>query len=323
MVDYYVAWWNVENLFDRSSSPERSDRLKSALKRELKGWTASVLQQKISQLVSIIRQMNDGLGPDVLGVCEVENRNVLEMLVTALAPLGRSYGIAHHDGGDGRGIDVAFIYDTTLFTPVAQFYHVVLRRNTTRDILQVDFMTRQGRRLILLGNHWPARMGGELDSEPYRIIAAETLSYWLSRIQELRGSNANILVMGDFNDEPFDRSLTDYALSTRSRTKVIRARNPVLLNLMYPIMGQGVGSHYYGNYPSVLDQFLTTRGMARSTADLKVESDSVEIVRVPEMVSTGLYPTPIRFGRPSRPSSHNRDGYSDHFPIAVKLRERS
>jgi predicted extracellular nuclease len=322
MIDYYVAWWNVENLFDRSTSPDRPARLSSALRSELTGWTAAVLQRKIAQLSSIILQMNEGRGPDVLGVCEVENRNVLEMLVAALAPLGRSYGIAHHDGGDGRGIDVAFIYDTTLLTPVDQFHHVVLKRNTTRDILQVDFTTSQGRRLILLANHWPARMGGVLESEPYRIIAAETLSYWLSRIQELRGINANVLVMGDFNDEPFDRSLVKYALSTPSKDKVARARNPVLLNLMYPILGQTLGSYYYDNYPTVLDQLLTTRGMARSTAEMRVDRDTVEVVRFPEMISNGVYPAPIRFGRPSRASSYDPDGYSDHYPIAVRILER-
>lgn len=323
MIEYSIAWWNVENLFDRSTYPDRSARLSSALRRELKGWTASVLQRKVAQLASIIRQMNNGLGPDVLGVCEVENRNVLEMLVAALAPLGRSYGIVHHDGGDGRGIDVAFIYDSTLLTPVDQFAHIVLRRNTTRDILQVDFMTRAGRRLILMGNHWPARSAGVLESEPYRIIAAETLSYWLSRIQELRGINANVLVMGDFNDEPFDRSLVDYALSTRSKDKVARARNPVLLNLMYPILGGAFGTHYYNNYPTVLDQFLTTRGMARSTAGMRVVRDSVQVIRFPEMTKGGVYPAPKRFGRPGRASTYDPDGFSDHYPIAVRVRERT
>ena len=317
-MNYYLAWWNVENLFDRSTAA-RSDKLRSQLKSELVGWTAAVLQRKVSQLASIIVQMNEGRGPDLLGVCEVESRAVLERLVAALGALGRNYGIAHHDGGDKRGIDVAFIYDRDLFEAEEEFFHVVLKRSTTRDIFQVNFRTGAGRVLSVIGNHWPSRMGGTHASEPYRIIAAETLSYWISSIQELRGSNANVVVMGDFNDEPWSRSMTDYALSTQSRAKVTYARSPRLLNLMYPAAGEAVGTHYYDNFPNLLDQVLVSRGLARKTGELRVLAESVEILRYPEMVSGGRYPAPLRFGRPSKASSFDENGYSDHYPIAVTL----
>lgn len=317
-MNYYLAWWNVENLFDRVTAP-RSDKLKSQLKSELKGWTAAVMQRKVSQLASIITQMNAGRGPDLLGVCEVESRAVLERLVAALAGLGRNYDIAHHDGGDKRGIDVAFIYDRDLLTAEEEFSHVVLKRSTTRDIFQVNFRTQAGQVLSVIGNHWPSRMGGTHASEPYRILAAETLSYWISRIQELRGSNANVLVMGDFNDEPWSRSMTAYALSTQSQAKVSYARSPRLLNLMFPVAGEALGTHYYDNFPGLLDQLLVSRGLARKSAELRVLPESVEILRFPEMVSGGRYPAPLRFGRPSKSSSFDADGYSDHYPIAVTL----
>jgi endonuclease/exonuclease/phosphatase family metal-dependent hydrolase len=323
MLEHYVAWWNLENLFETSSFSERSERLRSALRRELVGWTSAVLARKIAQLASIIVQMNGARGPDILGVCEVENETVLQRLVDALAPLGRNYRIMHHDSGDGRGIDVAFIYDATRFDAEQDFHHVVLRRNNTRDLYQVNFRTPEGRLLSIVANHWPARSAGRLASEPYRIIAAETLSYWLARIQEIHGKNAYILVMGDFNDEPWDRSMVDYALSSVSRTKTNRARSPRLWNLMWPIAGVGIGSHYFNNFPNLLDQVLVTRGLARTTSEFLVEPDSAEVVRFPEMISGGLYPAPRRFGRPSRSSTFDRDGYSDHYPVAVMLRERT
>ena len=111
MPDYYVAFWNLENLFDISTSPRRSDKLKRVLKKELKGWTVSILDRKIKQLASVITQMNQGAGPDILGVCEIENDHVMQKLVDALGPLARHYAIAHHDMSDNRGIDVGFIYD--------------------------------------------------------------------------------------------------------------------------------------------------------------------------------------------------------------------
>ncbi len=92
---YDLAWWNLENLFDVENSPDRSDKLQRAIGRELEGWDTDVLERKLQQLGRVIRQMNDGRGPDLLGVCEVENKHVLECLVDVLAPLGRNYAIVH------------------------------------------------------------------------------------------------------------------------------------------------------------------------------------------------------------------------------------
>ena len=128
MKTHSVAWWNVENLFDVEDSPARSDKLKRTLKGELTGWNDALLTRKINNLASIIRQLNGGIGPDVLGVCEVENRPVLQRLVAALAPLGRNYLVAHHDTSDERGIDVAFIYDSAKFIAEATFSHTIQKR---------------------------------------------------------------------------------------------------------------------------------------------------------------------------------------------------
>ena len=323
MQTYAVAFWNVENLFDVAGAPERPDWLAQRLRNELEGWTEDVLAKKIAQLARIIMDLNDGQGPDLLGVCEVENRSVLERLAGALAPLGRPYAVAHADTSDGRGIDVAFIYDQSRLTAGEQFSYVVLKRAATRDLFQVNFTTEAGRELIAIGNHWPSRSGGVYESEPYRILAAETLSYWLSRIQEIKGEEAAVLVMGDFNDEPNDRSLTEYALSSRSLVKVLRARTPRLFNLMWPPMGERLGTYYYNFFPNVLDQFLVSRGLVQPepAPPLRVASGSARIVMPPPMVSGGLYPDPLRFGRPSSPTTYNPGGYSDHYPISLTLEE--
>src|SRR4030042_2249658 len=97
MSEYFIAWWNLENLFDVWNSAARPPYLNDTLKSELQGWNEQVLAKKTSQLSQVIRQMNDGKGPDLLGVCEVENKPVVEGLVKALAPLKRKYKVAHHD----------------------------------------------------------------------------------------------------------------------------------------------------------------------------------------------------------------------------------
>lgn len=323
MARHYLAWWNVENLFSVEDDPHRSEKLARTLKNELKGWTSEVLDKKLDRLASIIQQFNQGNGPDILGVCEVENASVLQQLIQKLKPLGRDYQVVHADTQDERGVDVAFIYDQSKYRTQADevFNHFILRRFATRDLLQVNFYTQaDNRRLILIGNHWPSRRGGELESEPYRIIAAETLAYWHERIIQIHGKNQAIIVMGDFNDEPFNRALVEYALSERqlSRVKSTRSQSPYLYNLMWSFMGQGGGTHFFDGVPSMLDQILVNRPLLRDDGGFKVDLKSLEVLQYPEMLTTSG--APKRFGRPSDPP-FDGTGYSDHLPIKIELED--
>jgi hypothetical protein len=197
---------------------------------------------------------------------------------------------------------------------------VIQKRTATRDLFQVNFRTAAGRLLVVIGNHWPSRTAGVYESEPYRMMAGETLSYFCQRIEQIHGDDTPILVVGDFNDEPSSRSLTDYALSQRQRANVLYARTPKLLNLMWPLMGQGLGTHYYENEPALLDQWLASGGALKANARIKAVETSARIERLPEMTAGGRYPAPIRFGRPAN-RSLNLNGFSDHFPISLTLTE--
>ncbi len=322
MPDHYIAFWNLENLFDTSTSPTRPEWLQKSLRSELKGWTKAVLTKKIKQLGSIIRQMNEGAGPDILGVCEVENEAVLDLLVTELAGLGRPYQIAHADTKDQRGIDVAFIYDSSKFAKGLQFNYYVQKRTATRDIFQVNFTTAAGRDLVLIGNHWPSRIPDQVATEPYRIMVGETLAYFHKRILEIMGKDTAIIAMGDFNDEPFDRAVRDYALAIRNRQRIMNAtRTNYFLNLMWRQIGIGEASYQYGAEPNMLDQFWASKGVIKQGTPFSVDEASVQVLRFPEMQSGGDYKGPRKFGRPSRKSSFDDTGFSDHFPIAMTLQE--
>ncbi len=321
-MDYYIAWWNLENLFDVRSAPERPEWLQKNLDKELVGWNAAVLDAKLDRLATVIGRLNGGAGPDLLGVCEVENRRVLAKLLAKLELPEREYALVHSDTKDQRGIDVAFIYDSRLFRKPRQshvFNHVVLKRNATRDIVQVNFRTRgaDSRDLVVIGNHWPSKRGSPLGSEPYRMMAAETLSYWLERIPVKFEREVPIVVMGDFNDEPFNRSITDYALALKDSSKVRsrRARRPLLLNLMWEMQEDGVGTHYFDDW-AMLDQIMVNRALLRGEAGLTLVSDSCGIFREPDLLKRGK---PRRFGRPAK--SLDREGFSDHLPIFVRVRK--
>ena len=322
MSDHYLAWWNLENLFSVERDPDRPERIEKRIKKELVGWTATVLDKKLRQLGKIIKQLNDGEGPDILGVCEVENEKVLKKLVDKLSGLGRNYGCVHADTKDARGIDVAFIYDKSKYKTLKAevFNHFVVRRNATRDILQVNFFVKpEEKKLVVIGNHWPSRSAGTYDSEPYRIIAAETMSYFHQRILEVHGKDQPIVAMGDFNDEPFDRSLVQYALSSREERKVksMRTRNPLFFNLMWDHLAEGDGTHFY-NGPGMLDQMMVNRPLLRNDTAFRVKQESMTIHKFPEMVKSNG--SPRRFGRPSQKLTD--DGFSDHFPLSVVVEEK-
>ncbi len=321
--EYFISWWNLENLFDIEDAPSRPEYLTRQLGKELEGWTQQILDKKISQLAKVIKKMNNEKGPDLLGVCEIENKRVMKLLCDAINRPGRNYKPVHHDTRDKRGIDVGFIYDSSVFESGQDFSYEVLKRQATRDIYQVNFKTKENGNikndLIVVGNHWPSRSGGRYKSEPYRIIAAETLSYWHSRIQEEVGKKVPIIFMGDFNDQPYDRALIEYALSTREKRRVLSAKTaPRMFNLMWPLMAKGSGTYYYGGEFNMLDQFTVSKGFLLENQPFSVKNGSPHIINI-DPKTNNVLKKPIRFGRPS--SKLNQDGYSDHFPISMVISE--
>jgi hypothetical protein len=197
------------------------------------------------------------------------------------------------------------------------FSHFVLRRTATRDILQVTFQTvAHQRQLIVLGNHWPSRSGGQAESEAYRAMAGETLAYFHQRVLEVKGDTTPVLAMGDFNDEPFNTSLVNYALSQRVPSIVLKGQNPYFLNLMWALTGKGLGTLYFDR-PNMLDQFLINRNWIKSTSRFKVNPDTANIVKLAPMVDKKGQPIP--FGGMGKPV--NQNGFGDHFPFELVITE--
>jgi hypothetical protein len=95
------------------------------------------------------------------------------------------------------------LFEVPLLLEESVFFHVVMRRHATREIVQVNFKTRIAavRTWAVFGNHWPSRSGGQFESEGYSAIAGETLGYFHQRVLEVHGWETPVLAMGDFNDE--------------------------------------------------------------------------------------------------------------------------
>lgn len=339
MSAHFIAFWNLENLFAPEDHPGREPWLARRMKRDLTGWTVTLFNTKIGQLVSIIQQMNGSQGPDILGVCEVENAFVLEKLAERLNEQlnNRTYSVVHADATrDQRGIDTAFIYDSVRYTidPDAIFSHFVMRRTGTRDITQVTFTTEQGNELVALCNHWPSRSGGAFESRGFRMTAGETLAYWHERILEIKGNKIPIIALGDFNDDPFDESLQVHARAARERGDVERARTARFYNLSWRYLQQQAkdqngklrlldGTLYFRGNGNVFDQILVSKGLLLNDGPLRVQEETAKVELFPEMIDHRVNQGPIRFGLPRGDAEENinTDGFSDHFPISVVVQE--
>lgn len=317
-----IAFWNVENLFERRNDPNRPPELQSRLAGELQGWTAAVRDRKIQNLASIVNQMFNGQGPDLLGVCEVENEAIVQRLADQINVPGRNYAVVAHDSPDARGIDVSFIFDQNTLQAGNPSHQVVIKRSATRDLFWCTFtVTATNRQFVAVANHWPSRSAGQYESEPFRMLTGETLSFVMSGLLD-NDPNVSILSMGDFNDEPFNRSMQEYLLGTRDPGRVKGSPLVRLLNLMWPLMqGNDPGTYLFSSNWNMLDQFLVSKSFLKNTSKVKIVDGSTAIFKPQQLI--GRAGAAKKYGRPSKPSSFDQTGFSDHFPIVMKIKTNS
>ena len=214
---FRVAFYNLENLFDTVDGPNDDAEFLPASENR---WNTERYQSKLKNMARVI----DSIAPDILGVVEVENAFVLEDLrkychsmhvsqTVAVEnedrkPLGSDFEIVHRESPDARGIDVALIYNRQKFYATGVYMTSVALADgyKTRDIMRVHLVERlTGDSLAIFVNHWPSRRGGAA-SAASRIAAAAALTQTLQNNPSIP---ANYLLMGDFNDDPEDPSITE------------------------------------------------------------------------------------------------------------------
>lgn len=309
----YVAFWNLENLFDTIDDPQNpgDDEYLPTAKSE---WNEERFDRKLSNLSKIIRSMNDGNGPDILGVCEVENRFVLEELSRRFLK-DLNYDIVHYDSKDPRGIDVGLLYKKNKFKYLSSEPLRVFVQGNTRDILFTTLLHKKDTINIFV-NHWPSRRGGEEQSEPRRIRAANTVRY---KVDSLLKNNpaSNIIIMGDFNDMPDNKSILMTLMAVPFECDDLTPEyTSNLYNTSYKKYSQGVGSYFHQGNFNMLDQIIISKGLL-DKKHLDYECNSFEVLSNElNTTRTGRYkgaPYPT-FG-----SGRYLGGYSDHFPVGVRL----
>jgi predicted extracellular nuclease len=317
----FIAFWNLQNLFDTIDDKAINDE--SFLPDGEMEWTEDRLDKKMYNLSRVIRTMNDGNGPDILGVCEVENQAVLDDMVNRfLSDL--EFKTAYLESPDNRGIDNGLIFKKEKFKLLnVQADTVHLADNwPTRLIYGANLLTKENKKITVFVNHWPSRGGGgQQVTEPKRIIAAKTLRDAVDRIFGI-DSLANIFIMGDFNDDPVNVSIFETLKAYPIKCDSVRAElemNGVsgLFNLSYQAFENGEGSYKYRDTWNMLDQIIVS-GSIIIGDDFNYICNSFEVFK-PELIITksGQYKgTPF----PTYAGSRYLGGYSDHFPVVSKFK---
>ena len=210
-----IAFYNVENLFDTINDLNKFDEASPIM--EMKFNRQEVYKKKVKNMARVISEIGADVSnnsPAIIGLAEVENREVVEDLANDDALYKEDYGIVHFDSPDARGIDVALMYKKALFSPIDVSNHelkiyddITRKRVYTRDQLLVSGKL-DGELIHIIVSHWPSRSGGEARSRPKRLAAARLNKRIIDSLQA-NDPYAKIFSMGDLNDDPTNQSLKD------------------------------------------------------------------------------------------------------------------
>lgn len=308
--EYTVVSYNVENLFDIVDDPNIPDE--EFLPESEKQWNKERYQKKLDDLVKVISEINPKELPEIIGLVEVENREVLEDLIRTGALADEKYDIVHEESPDYRGIDVALIYRKNAFKVVAHETLPVIFSDDpefkTRDILHVEGKIRN-KTVHLFVNHWPSRIGGEDKTEPKRILAAKVLK---KKVDQLLADDpkVRIIIMGDMNDEPSNKSLLE-TLGAQSPDSGMK-----LVNLMMPDDALGFGTYFFSGNWNMLDHLIVSYGLINGRG-IQVDKNKGFVYQNDWMVFTNKNGDKT----PNRSYVGNKyvGGVSDHFPVYFRM----
>lgn len=287
-----ISFYNVENLFDTLDTAYKNDG--EYLPSSKKHWNTEKYHQKLSNISRTILALNHWQGVDIIGLCEVENKNVLEDL-TSKTPLKKhAYEVIHHEAPDKRGIDVAMLYKRNKFTPIlSQGIEVELpNKVATRLILYVQGKTIKGDTLHLFFNHWSSKRGGAVASQPNRMACSMTLKKHVNLIYQ-KNSKAKIIIAGDFNDEIHNKSL----------------QNLTKHNTLYPALSFKQKTLKYQNQWNQFDIFLLSSVFKTLTIQASVFKPNWLLEKDQQFLGD----KPFR----SFQATNYLGGYSDHLPIKM------
>ena len=313
-----VGFYNCENLFDTINDVGVHDGeyLPAAAKR----WDTDKYHHKLRQLSRAILAIGEKWeGPDIMGLCEVENKKALEDLIQKTYLHQHDYRIIHQDSQDKRGIDVAMIYKASAFEPTYYKYITVpLKKGTrpTRDILYVKGCLKKAETIHLFYNHWPSRFGGVAKTKEKRIMAAKTLRQLVDTIFQ-KDTNAFILISGDFNDPIVSQSMQTHLKAQIAPQDTLTI--PYLLNTSFALKKRlKQGTHKYQGKWSFFDQWIVSNNLLENTYKLSLNIENSFVLQEEWLLHEDVQAFDKKPFRTYAGDAY-LGGFSDHLPIYIKL----
>lgn len=288
-----------------------------------KRWNTQKYFQKINNISKVISELGADVtnsAPVIVGLCEIETREIIEDLANSSALKKYDYGVVHFNSFDARGVDTGLMYQKSRFKVIEAKPHPIFnydsegKRRYTRDILQVTGLL-DGEEITFLVNHWPSRSGGEKASMPARMEAAKVMKGIFDELKA-KNPNAKIVAMGDFNDDPISPSIKD---TFNPAGEISKVSENSYYNPMLPLYKKGIGTLAYRDAWNLFDQFISTSSLVTKDKDYSsYKIFKTEVFNKAYLIATeGAYK-----GFPNRMWSgdtYRANGYSDHFPVYTIL----
>lgn len=315
-----IAFYNLENLFDYKDDPLTFDDARTPDGKD--HWREEDYRAKVKNMAEVISEIGRDIAqtsPTIVGVCEIENRQVLEDIVNEEVLVQNDYGIIHFDSPDRRGIDVGLLFQKKIFTPTnykAYPLYIydnkdVSKRVYTRDQLLVSGFL-DGEKIHIIVNHWPSRSGGEYRSSYKRIKAAELNKRLIDSLFS-EDPYAKIITMGDLNDDPTNTSIKQ-VLKTKANRDKLKMKD--LFNPMDKMYRKGLGSLAWRDSWNLFDQTILSSEL------LKKDYSSYRYYKAGifnKLYLTNLYGRYKGYPYRSFDNGSFTGGYSDHYPVYVYL----
>ncbi len=310
---FRLAFYNLENLFDLNDDSLTFDE--AFTPEGENGYTFSRYKKKSTGLARTLAAVGGWQPADIIGLCEVESRWVMEGL-TIHSPLKKlGYQIVHEDSPDRRGIDVACIYRPERFNLIRYTYYRIHFPDDpdrkTRDMLYLKGILPNDDTLHVFVNHWPSRYGGQFSSEPSRAYVASVLRQKVDSLNK-RFGNPLIAICGDFNDEPDDLSLVE---TLKAQTNPAAARGNDLVNLSAPIKYK-FGTHSFAGEWGVLDHFIVSNSLLTGQKT-STRPNAVGVFDAPWLLTKNAAGNAVPLRTFQGPAY--KGGYSDHLPIFLDI----
>ena len=293
-----IVFYNLENLFDIYDDPNKRDG--EFTPNGNRKWNRYRFNDKLNKISKTIVALGRWRAPDIVGLCELENRYVLDRLIKTRALKELNYKIIHKDSPDRRGIDVAMIYRKDSFDVLHdQYFDVSNSKLTTRDILYVRGILNKVDTFSIFVNHWPSRYGGVLRSKKNRIFVANRLKKILKTMIKKYDSDY-FVIMGDFNDQPNDESLN------------ILQHKDFFLNISNNSISDIGYSYKYRNRWLKFDQIIVSKNLMKYF-DVNLYYFSEKFLLIKDDKYNGFKPFRTYLGY------KYLGGFSDHLPVYIQI----